>query len=96
MFFICVKLTQLDVDEDALRRETERNSDHEDCVCYLVEEFYAMSSRDNDCVNQTSQIEPRCKKERTNDGTLCTDSEDVEEEIGEQRTKGCAVLNVSD
>jgi len=62
----------------------------------LVEEFYDLSSRDNDCVNQTSRIEPSCKKARTNDGTLYTDSEDSEEEIGVQRTKGCAVLNVSD
>jgi len=55
-----------------------------------------MSSRDHDCVNQTSQIKPRCKKVRTNDGTLYTDSEDAEEELGVQRTKGCALLNVGD
>jgi len=62
----------------------------------LVEEFCDLSSRDHDCVNQTSWIEPSCKKARTNDGTFYTDSEDFEEEIGVQRTKGCAVLNVSD
>jgi hypothetical protein len=59
------------------------------------EEFYDLSSRDHDCVNQTSGIEPSCKKVRTNNGTLYTDSEDSEEEIGVQGAKGCAVINVS-
>ena len=53
-----------------------------------------MSGGDHDCVNQTSRIEPSCKKVRTNDGRLCTDSEDSEEEIGVQGTKGCAIINV--
>jgi len=59
------------------------------------EEFYDLSSGDHDCVYQTSRIEPSCKKVRTNDGTLYTDSEDSEEEIGVQGTKGCAIINVS-
>ena len=50
-----------------------------------------MSSRDNDCVNQTSRIKPGCKKVRTNDESLYKDSEDAEDEMGVQRTKGCAV-----
>ena len=50
-----------------------------------------MSSRDNDCVNQTSQIKPKCKKVTTNDETLYRQSEDAEEEMGVQQTKRCAV-----
>jgi len=55
-----------------------------------------MSSRDNDCVNETSWIEPRCKKARSSAGTLYTDSEDSEEEIDVQGTKRCAIIYVSD
>jgi hypothetical protein len=55
-----------------------------------------MSSRDNDCVNQTTRIEPRCKKARTSARTLYTDSEDSEEEIDVQGTKRCVIIYVSD
>lgn len=57
------------MDEDALRREIEGSSDHEDYTCDLVEVFHDMSNRDDDCVNQTSWIEPRRKKARTGAGT---------------------------
>jgi len=52
----------------------------------VFEEFY-MSSRDNDFVNQTSWIEPRCKEARTSARTLYTDLEDSEEEIDVQGQK---------
>ena len=51
-----------------------------------------MSSRDNECVNQASWIEPRCKKARNSAGTLYTDSEDSEEEIDVQGTERCAII----
>jgi hypothetical protein len=83
------------MDEDALRRN-EQSIDDKDCVCDLVEEFYGLSSRDHDCVNQISRIEPKCKIARTSVGTLYTGSEDSEEEISVQGTKGCTTINVID
>lgn len=65
-------------------------------IIYVIEDFYDLSSRDHDCVNQTSRIEPSCKKARTNDRALYTDSEDSEEEMSVQGTKRCVVLNVGD
>lgn len=66
------------MDEDALRW-SEGSSD-DDYLCDWLKSFYDLSSRDHDCVNQTSRIEPNCKKARINDGALYTDSE--EEEMG--------------
>jgi hypothetical protein len=62
----------------------------------VFEELYDMSSRDNDCVNQTSWIEPRCKKARTTAGTSYTDSEDSEEEIDVHTRDKKMCNNVSD
>jgi len=46
----------------------------------MDEEFHALSNKDDDRVNQTSWIEPVCKKAQTSAGTLYTDGNWCEED----------------
>ena len=61
------------MDVEVVRWATEWSRDDDYYLWDLDEEFHAVSSEDDDSVNQTSWIEHVCKKARTSAGTLYTD-----------------------